>query len=167
MQQVSSTGDRVRSVRKRRGLTQRELATSAGISLSLVKKLEQGEYGDMRIETVHKLAIVLRVPTSALAAGPDAAEPESDDVEQWAPVRHALEGSMPPSADSEPTLDGLRHAFDTTVSDVLASRYVEVRAALPALLQDADALVSLKQYAEAVDVLQDVRRAAPEWLEGP
>jgi transcriptional regulator with XRE-family HTH domain len=143
MEQVSSVGDRVRNVRKRRGLTQRDLARSADVSLSLVKKLEEGEYGEMRLETVHKLAIALRVPTSALATGPDAAEPENGDVEQWAPVRRALEGSAPPSADSEPTLDGLRHAFDAAVSDVLASRYVEVRAALPALLRDTDALVSV------------------------
>jgi transcriptional regulator with XRE-family HTH domain len=139
----TSMGDRIRVVRKRRGMTQRELAATAGLSYSTVKKIEQGTYGGVRLETVHKLAIVLRVPTSTLAAGPDAARPESGDVEQWAPVRRALEGSAVPATDGEPTLDGLRHAFDATVSDVLQSRYAGVRAALPSLLRDADALIAV------------------------
>ena len=143
MDQVSSVGDRVRSVRKRRGLTQRELATAAGVSLSLVKKLEQGEYGDLRLETVHKLAVALRVPTSALAAGPDAAEPEIGDVEQWAPVRRALEGRTDGDVAEEPTLDGLRSAFAASVPLLVDNRYDEMRILLPSLLRDSDALVGV------------------------
>ncbi|WP_280400087.1 helix-turn-helix domain-containing protein [Nocardia carnea] len=36
-------GERLQNIRKRRGLTQRELAEAAGVSLSLIRKLEQGE----------------------------------------------------------------------------------------------------------------------------
>jgi transcriptional regulator with XRE-family HTH domain len=140
--QITGIGDRVRSVRKRRGLSQRELAAKAGLSLSLVKKLEQGERPDIRLETAHKLATVLRVPTSSLAVGPDAASPEGHDVDQWMLVRRALEGVAPPS-DGEPTLAGLKSAFGATVLDVLHNRYADVREALPALLRDADALVSV------------------------
>jgi DNA-binding XRE family transcriptional regulator len=95
MDQAPTVGDRVRDVRKRRGLTQRALAEASGVSLSLVKKLEQGDYGDARLETLHRLASTLRVPTSSLTAGPDAESPEREDVEQWAPVRQALEGTNP------------------------------------------------------------------------
>jgi len=72
MNQAHTTGDRIRDIRKRRGLTQRALAESSGVSLSLIKKLEQGDYGDVRLETLHKLAVTLRVPTTALATQPDA-----------------------------------------------------------------------------------------------
>jgi transcriptional regulator with XRE-family HTH domain len=143
MEQISSIGDRVRSVRKRRGLTQRELATLAGVSLSLVKKLEQGEYGDVRLETVHKLAKVLRVPTSNLATGPDAAEPDHGDVEEWTPVRRALEGRTDGAADEEPTLEGLSAVYSAAVPLAVANQYAGLRAVLPALLRDADALVSV------------------------
>jgi len=54
---ASTLGERIRSVRRRRGLTQRELATAAGASESLIKKLEQGTITDLRLETLHKLAI--------------------------------------------------------------------------------------------------------------
>ena len=59
MSDISAIGARVREVRKRRGLTQGELARVSGVSVSLVTKLEQGWYGGMRLETVHKVAVAL------------------------------------------------------------------------------------------------------------
>jgi len=44
-------GNKVREARKRRGLTQRELSRLSGVSVSLITKLEQGEYGGIRLET--------------------------------------------------------------------------------------------------------------------
>jgi transcriptional regulator with XRE-family HTH domain len=122
MNQAHSTGDRVRDVRKRRGLTQRALAESSGVSLSLIKKLEQGDYGDVRLETLHKLAITLRVPTTTLATQPDAEEPEGEDVRQWAPVRRALEGtSAGDEPAEEPTLGGLKDAVSVSGTPVTSS----------------------------------------------
>ncbi|WP_280300637.1 helix-turn-helix domain-containing protein [Nocardia abscessus] len=40
-------GERLQTVRKRRGLTQRELAESSRVSLSLIRKIEQGERDDI------------------------------------------------------------------------------------------------------------------------
>ena len=143
MNQAHTTGDRIREIRKRRGRTQRALAESSGVSLSLIKKLEQGDYGDVRLETLHRLAVTLRVPTTALATQPDAEQPEREDFEQWAPVRHALAGSAESEPAEEPTPDGLRNAVDMAVSALLDSRYAELRTVLPALLRDADTLVSI------------------------
>ena len=64
-----TTGDRLRESRKRRGLSQRELARQSGVSISLIRKLEQGERQDTRTETLRKLAVVLGVPTTALLSG--------------------------------------------------------------------------------------------------
>jgi transcriptional regulator with XRE-family HTH domain len=51
-------GARLREVRKRRGLTQRELARLSEVSLSFIRKLEQGNYsGGVRLETIHRLAV--------------------------------------------------------------------------------------------------------------
>ena len=66
MNQARTLGDRVREARRRRGLTQRDLARLSGLSLSLVRKLEQDERGDIRIETAHKLAASLGVRTTTL-----------------------------------------------------------------------------------------------------
>ncbi len=143
MEQFGSPGDRVRDVRKRRGLTQRALAEKSGVSLSLIKKLEQGDYGEVRLETLHKIAVILRVPTTALAAPPDAALPEREDEAQWVPVRRALAGIAIGEPDEEPTRDGLTDAVDLAVAALLESRYAELRTLLPALLRDADALVGI------------------------
>ncbi|MFI5716929.1 helix-turn-helix domain-containing protein [Nocardia sp. NPDC051750] len=47
-------GERLQSVRKRRGVTQRELAGRSGVSLSYVRKIEQGERDDARVETLRR-----------------------------------------------------------------------------------------------------------------
>ena len=51
MQAGSTLGGRLASARKRRGLSQRELAQASGLSVSLIRKIEQGEREDTRLET--------------------------------------------------------------------------------------------------------------------
>jgi hypothetical protein len=110
----------------------------------LIRKLEQDDYpASVRLETLHKLAVALRVPTSALATGPDAAEPEPAEAGLWEPVRRALEGHTTAQPGEEPTLDGLAQAACAAVEAILGSRYTELQATLPALLRDADALVGV------------------------
>ncbi|MQT01963.1 helix-turn-helix domain-containing protein, partial [Streptomyces jumonjinensis] len=53
---MSSAGKHVKEVRKRRGLTQHGLAEASGVSLSIIRKLEQGERETARLETLRKLA---------------------------------------------------------------------------------------------------------------
>ncbi|TYP04542.1 helix-turn-helix protein [Streptomyces coelicolor] len=62
-------GKQLRDVRKRRGMSQQELAKSSGVSLSLIRKLEQGERSDTRLETARQLAAALHVPTTRMPAG--------------------------------------------------------------------------------------------------
>jgi transcriptional regulator with XRE-family HTH domain len=139
--QTRGIGDRVREARKRRGLTQRDLARLAGLSVSLVRKLEQDAYGDVRLETVHKLAVVLRVPTSALAAS-DAPVPGRESAIEWEPVRRALEGSHDGAPGDEPTLAGASAVFTSLLPELLAGRFTEMGAVVPGLLRDTDALVA-------------------------
>lgn len=87
---ASTPGDRIREARKRRGMTQRELAEAAGLSVSAVKKIEQGTLGELRLQTARRLAVALGVPTMAIV-DPSPPEPrEPADRSIWAPTRDAL-----------------------------------------------------------------------------
>jgi len=63
-------GGRLAAVRERRGLSQSELADAAGVPVSLVQQLEQGDRENVRLETARKLAAALQVQASELIAGP-------------------------------------------------------------------------------------------------
>jgi predicted transcriptional regulator len=39
-------------------LCEEELAASSGVSVPLIRKMEQGEYGGIRLETVRKILVV-------------------------------------------------------------------------------------------------------------
>lgn len=54
----TSIADRLTQLRRSRGLTQEQLAEAAGISVGVIRKLEQG--GTARTETYHQLGSPLR-----------------------------------------------------------------------------------------------------------
>jgi len=139
VQQETSFGQRVQSVRKRRGLTQEELARASGLSVSLVSKLEQDVITDVRLETARKLAVALRVPTTVLITEPDREDADPATTDQWEPVREALAG-RPGPADGEPTAAGVLAAVAAIRPALTRNRFSELRPLLPALLRDADAL---------------------------
>ncbi|MFY7628294.1 helix-turn-helix domain-containing protein [Streptomyces sp. NY05-11A] len=100
-------GKRLQEVRRRRGMTQRQLASESGVSLSLIRKLEQGERADTRLESARQLAHALRVPTTNLLADhEDEPEAAAGTDDRWEGVRRAL--VAPVRADGmaeEPTVD--------------------------------------------------------------
>ena len=134
-------GARIRDARRRRGLLQRELARSAGVSLSLVRKLEQGDYGNgLRLETVHRLAVALDVTTSALMSEPDAPEAEPGSAAAWDETCAALRGDHVPAGDEPPTIGGVRDALNDATAIYLDSRFADLSRTLHFVLRDADAL---------------------------
>lgn len=134
-----TTGERVKSVRKRRGMSQRELARAAGFSLSWIKKIEQDAAGDTAVETLRKLAVALKAPTSCLISPPEAEAPDPDTDEDWTDVRDALYGHLPPPA-GEVTPEGVLGVVTSVRPALAACRFTEVRAFLPGLIRDAAAL---------------------------
>lgn len=67
-------GQRVKTLREMRGLTQARLAEIAGVSRTLVSNLERNDYNGSRsadptISTVYRLAGALYVPPAALLPG--------------------------------------------------------------------------------------------------
>ncbi|MFI5972193.1 helix-turn-helix domain-containing protein [Streptomyces sp. NPDC051452] len=137
-------GERLREIRKRRGLSQRELSQNSGVSLSLIRKLEQGEREDTRLETARQLASALKVPTTRLVA--EHAEEPADDatVNRWAPVHAALAAPVQLDGLAEaPTFEGVRDAVRAAVPLFSHDRFVELGTALPSLLRDAEALTEI------------------------
>ena len=135
----SSTGDRIRSVRKRRGLSQKELARAAGLSRAWVQQQEQGTAPDPPLETLARVAVALKVPTSTLAGSAHPGGPNPHAAEDWAEVRDSLYGRGPQPAE-QATADGVLGILAALARPLAANRYAAVGAVLPALIRDAGTL---------------------------
>ncbi|AUH43053.1 helix-turn-helix domain-containing protein [Streptomyces sp. CMB-StM0423] len=140
-----STGARLRGFRRRRGLTQEQLAEAAGLSPGVVKKIERG--GTARVETYHALARALRVRTSALfePAGPRQNPRADDDNVDLLALRRVISPAVTLSgrlvlddaADEEPDLDRLRATATAVALAYHRDHYPRVAELLPELIRSA------------------------------
>ncbi|MGP4115448.1 helix-turn-helix transcriptional regulator [Streptomyces sp. 4N509B] len=171
MSDSAGPADRLRDIRRRRGLTQEGLAERAGLSPATVKKIERG--GTARVETYHALARALHVRTSALfdSPGPHQSLRHNDDNIDLMRLRQAV---VPPATfpgrmdtvDDEPDLDRLRHTTRSVALAYHRDDYGEVAELLPELVRSAHAAVEHfdggPQHTEALrlrgNVLQMVGR---------
>jgi transcriptional regulator with XRE-family HTH domain len=121
-------------------MSQRELAERSGLSVSLIRKLEQGERNDTRLETARALASALRVPTTRLMS--DSAEESAGQatVDQWEPVRRALIAPEDGVDLEQPTHTGVARALRDAMPLFSGDRFAELGAILPPLLRDAEVL---------------------------
>ncbi|WP_432145589.1 helix-turn-helix domain-containing protein [Streptomyces sp. bgisy084] len=131
-------GTRLREIRKRRGLNQRELAAASGVSLSLIRQLEQGAVAGTRLETAHKFAAALRVSTSSLLDRDDCGA-KADMAEPWRPLLCAVQVASAVPAEA-PTVEGIRAALPAVRSAYFDNRLAELSVLLAPMLRDADAL---------------------------
>lgn len=134
---ASTPGDRVREARKRRGMTQRELAEASGLSLSAVKKIEQGTLGALRLETARRLAVALGVPTLAIVdpSPPEPSEPADGAI--WASTRAALLSPQEFEGAGPITERGTADALLAAVRLYHDNKYDQLGRMLPLLLRDA------------------------------
>jgi transcriptional regulator with XRE-family HTH domain len=130
-------GDRIRNARKRCGLSQRELAELSGLSLSLIRKLEQGERPDTRVETLRKLAVAMGVPTTTLLGPAPAGQPPADGG-LWAPARQAITHPQHRDTPEPVTERGLTDALLAAVKLYHDNRYDQLARVLPGLLADGE-----------------------------
>lgn len=105
---MTYAGMKVKDARKRTGLTQRQLAEHSGVSLSTIRKLEQGERSGARMETMHALARALRLPTMSLVTEPDEEGARAETRELWEPVRAELMRPLSPDRRSRHAERSLR-----------------------------------------------------------
>lgn len=71
-------GQRVRSLREERGLTQNALARSAGIATDMVSRLENGHYSSPGLRTLLRIADGMGISVGAML-------PEAHEVSQTTP----------------------------------------------------------------------------------
>ncbi|GAB2698724.1 helix-turn-helix domain-containing protein [Kitasatospora kifunensis] len=97
-------GDRLGRLRRLAGLTQEELAEKSGVSVDVVRKLEQRRKHSARLPTLHSLARGLGAEVTALLGDPPAV-PSTGDAEppELVAVRRAI---MPPLFAPPPVTDG-------------------------------------------------------------
>lgn len=136
-------GSRLKDVRKRRGFSQRALADASGVSLSLIRKLEQGERADTRMETARRLAAALHVPTTALLVEHQEDGADAATADRWSAVRRALLTPGGGGLDEAPTVAGVRAAVEAAVPLFAEDKFTELSNVLPGLLRDAHALVDI------------------------
>ncbi|MEU7043525.1 helix-turn-helix transcriptional regulator [Streptomyces varsoviensis] len=141
---MGSAGERLKTTRKLRDLTQSDLARASGISKSVITKLEQGEREGARLETWRKLAHALRVPTMQLAGDPRPEKTDTTTETQWTAVRAALAAPPPVEGDATeadaPSVEGVGDAVTAAQALVTAGEYATLAQLTPALVRDADAL---------------------------
>jgi transcriptional regulator with XRE-family HTH domain len=65
---------RLKSLRDKAGMTQQQVATAAGLSMSLITQLEQGSKSDPRLSTLRALAGALGVSLDELTGDGGQAE---------------------------------------------------------------------------------------------
>ncbi|MFC0599883.1 helix-turn-helix domain-containing protein [Streptomyces palmae] len=136
-------GDRVARLRTRRKLTQEGLAERAGLSVDVVRKLEQGVRQTARLTTLNALARALDVEPSVLLGQPATFEVREDGEQ---PSVLALRQAISPISDllaeepdpeDPPTIAELRHSLRSTERIRREGRLGEIGTLLPQLIRDA------------------------------
>lgn len=169
-------GSRVRDIRLARGLTQEELAGRAGLSVAVVKKIEQG--GNGRLDTYHALARALNVRTSQLfdPGAPHATTRADDDKVDLMPLRQAITPPMAATGrllhgdapDLEPDLANLRATAAALATSYYGDDYGRTATFLPALITSARVAVDHystgPHHTEALQLRSDVLQTAGRYL---
>lgn len=143
----TTIGDRIRSLREFRDLTQEELAARAGVHVDTIRKLEQGQRQSSRINTLRALARALDVQLERLVGQPTVTQELSDDGGGLLELRDAIQdiGALPgvlvdDDLEDPPTPD----VFISTVSEATslywAGEYSSLSSRLPLLLRDGRAV---------------------------
>lgn len=137
---MTDAGKKVKQARKLSGLTQRELAKESGVSVSTIRKLEQGERSGARMETLHALAKPLRLRTMDLVEKPKEDGAREETRELWAATRAELVRPPATNIDDPATPSGVADVLAASVPLYREHHFAELAAVLPLLLRDADTL---------------------------
>jgi transcriptional regulator with XRE-family HTH domain len=117
-------------------MTQRELAEAADLSVSAVKKIEQGTLGQLRLETAHRLAVALGTTTLAIADPAPEPTPERADGGIWTETRDALLSPAQASTAEPITERATADALLSAVKLYHDNEYDRLARILPLLLRD-------------------------------
>lgn len=156
------TGARIKTARKRRRLTQRELADKSHVSYSTLTKVEQGNI-PASPAVIGALAHALSVPVTELTGQPYLEELQQDQLDGLIhPIREALNvydlGADP---DTTPrTLSDLANQAEDLCRMVRATNIKQAAAELPALICEATTVAHIEGTTEAWQTLASSYRTA-------
>ncbi|WP_131804044.1 helix-turn-helix transcriptional regulator [Pseudofrankia sp. BMG5.36] len=140
-------GDRIGQIRRRRSMTQEELAERAGISADVIRKLEQNRRTTAAIKTLHAIARALEVETSELLKqGVDLDNEDNGDAARLLELRRILTPSLAEaqSAEEPPTNDKLRADVLSATRAYQDSQYRNALGHIAVLLSGVEAAASVR-----------------------
>jgi transcriptional regulator with XRE-family HTH domain len=129
-------GERVAKLRRQRHLTQPELAELSGVSVDLIRKLEQNQRRSTRLASLQALANALDVQVSALLDGPTASD-ASNPGAGIGELRRALTPTDRIRLDELPTQAEIRASADEAWRLHQSGDYVLLARVLPGLIDGA------------------------------
>lgn len=129
-------GERVARLRHRRHLSQPELAAASGVSVDLVRKLEQNQRRSTSLASLQAIAQALDVKISALLDGPNADNPSAPGPGIGA-LRRALTPAPRSTLEELPTAVELRTNADEAWKLHQRGDYVLLARVLPELVEGA------------------------------
>ncbi|SNQ48966.1 conserved hypothetical protein [Frankia canadensis] len=129
-------GTRLAQIRRRRSLTQAQLAEAAGLSVDLVCKLEAGAKDGVRLGSLHALARALDIPTAALLEAQEEPVMEASDLAVLPLRRMLVPGATAPTTEAAFSLPVLRQRLLTVIRAYHQARYTEAVTVLPELAAD-------------------------------
>lgn len=105
-----NTSDCIKVLRKKRGLTQKQLAEKSGLSIASIQGYEQGKYNP-KIETLSKIAYALNMPVESLFGDINTEKMTEFDI---AKLKHL---TMPTALGFNEKLENWISGFEETKSD--------------------------------------------------
>jgi transcriptional regulator with XRE-family HTH domain len=144
---MTTIGDRIRSLREFRDLTQEQLANLAGVSVDTIRMLEQNRRQSARIDTIRKLARALDVQLERLVGQATVTQQLSPDGGLLA-LRDAIQdyGHLPgiladDNLEDPPGEDAWAESVNAATRLYWGGGYSELSGVLPLLLRDGRATV--------------------------
>jgi transcriptional regulator with XRE-family HTH domain len=143
-------GDRLARLRRLADVTQEGLAERSGVSVDVIRKLEQHRKHSARLPTLHKLATGLGVEVTGLLGDPPALSDVEDESPALVAVRRAIMPS-PLAVTTEP--DGTEPlSLDLVKAEVAegwtlyhAAEFGSLTQALPGIIEDARLAVAAER----------------------
>ncbi|MGH3566025.1 MAG: helix-turn-helix domain-containing protein [Pseudonocardia sp.] len=134
---TSTLTKRLYELRRRRGLTQRELADAAGISVDVIRKLEQGQRSSALLTTLVVIAQALDTDLGELIGTPRGLVVGAEDSEVLR-LRQAVLGITPTSVEAV-SQDDLQSSIEALWQCYWHAHYGDLARRLPAALATARA----------------------------
>ncbi|WP_155372657.1 helix-turn-helix domain-containing protein [Catellatospora vulcania] len=122
-------GQRIRAARRRRGIPQVDLASQAGVSVDVIRKLEQGQRHSARMDTLIRIAAVLDQDVSDLIGKPKGLVVGAEDGEIYRLRRAVLD--VIPAETEPPVSEALRVELGEDWRLYWSGRYAPLARALP------------------------------------